>query len=190
DATADGTVVGEGGGLLILEEVERAKARGARIYAEVAGFGAACDGAGLDVLRPSDGGLDVAVTKALADAGLKPKDVDAIVAHGTAVPSEDRCEAEAWQRALGELAEEAPATAVTGAIGSLFAGAGGVELAVAAMVVHTGTVPPTVNFEAHPAGSRLNLSDQARSGELGVVVSAAFGSGGQSGACVLKRYEP
>ncbi|MCJ7543002.1 MAG: beta-ketoacyl-[acyl-carrier-protein] synthase family protein, partial [Phycisphaerae bacterium] len=121
DATADGTVVGEGGGLLILEELERAKARGARIYAEVAGFGAACDGAGLDLLRPSDGGLDVAVTKALADAGLKPKDVDAIVAHGTAVPGEDRCEAKAWQRALGEVAEEAPATAVTGAIGSLFA---------------------------------------------------------------------
>ncbi len=190
DAQACGTVVGEGGGLLILEEVSRAQARGARIYAEVAGFGAACNPDSLDVLKPTDGGLDLAVAKALADAHLNAKDVDAIVTHGTAVPGEDRCEAEAWRRALGDVAAQLPATAVTGAIGSLFAGAGGVELAVAAMMLHTATVPPTVNFEAHAAGSRLNLTDQVRSAGLDVVVTGAFGTGGQSGACVLRRYEP
>jgi 3-oxoacyl-[acyl-carrier-protein] synthase II len=190
DAQACGTVIGEGGGLLILEEIDHAVARGARIYAEVAGFGAACNGDGLDVLKPTDGGLDLAVAKAISDAHLEPKDVDAIVAHGTAVPGEDRYEAEAWRRAMGDAAEKALATAVTGAIGSLFAGAGGVELAVAAMVLHTGTIPPTVNFQAQAAGPRLNLSDRPRSATLNVVVSGAFGIGGQSGACVLKRYQP
>jgi 3-oxoacyl-[acyl-carrier-protein] synthase II len=190
DTQACGTVIGEGGGLLILEALDHAVARGARIYAEIVGFGAACNPGGLDVLKPTDGGLDLAVAKALADAGADAKDVDVIVAHGTAVPGEDRCEAEAWHRALGDAAGQAPATAVTGAIGSLFAGAGGVELAVAAMALHTGTVPPTVNFEGHAPGSRLNLSDQVRSATPRLAVSAAFGIGGQSGACVLRRYEP
>jgi 3-oxoacyl-[acyl-carrier-protein] synthase II len=190
DAQACGTVIGEGGGLLILEEIDHAVARGARIYAEVAGFGAACNGDAIDVLKPTDGGLDLAVAKAVADAHLEPKDVDAIVAHGTAVPGEDRCEADAWRRALGDVAEQAHATAVTGAVGTLFAGAGGVELAVAAMALHTGVIPPTVNFQAPAAGARLNLSDRPRNAKLNTIVTGAFGIGGQSGACVLKRYEP
>ena len=192
DAQAAGTVIGEGGGLLILEAMEHAQARRAKIYAEVAGFGAACHPDGIDVLQATDGGLNLAAAKAVADAGIQAKDVGGIVAHGTAVPAEDRCETEAWHKALGGAAvvEKIPATALTGVVGSLFAGAGGVELAVAAMMLHTGIVPPTVNFQAPAGGGGLNLSAQARPAKLRYVASAAFGTGGQSAAFVLKKYEP
>jgi 3-oxoacyl-[acyl-carrier-protein] synthase II len=189
DARAAGTVIGEGGGLVILEDLEHAKARGARIYAELAGFGAACDPAGIDVLVPTVGGLDLSVGKALADAGIGPDDVDLIVAHGTGVADEDRIESAAWAKALGPAATKAPATAVTGATGSLFAGAGGVELAVAAIAVHSGKVPQTVNFRKPAEGCTLNLSTQTREAKIRHAVTGAFGIGGQSGACVLKRYE-
>ncbi len=143
------------------------------------------------MLKATDGGLDLAVAKALADAGISPKDVGAIVAHGTAVPAEDRCEVQAWHKAMGDAAGKVPAAAITGAIGSLFAGAGGVELAVAAMAVHTGTIPPTVNFHTPGGNGRLNLAATPRleSNHLRYVVSGAFGIGGQSAACVLKRCE-
>jgi len=188
DAAAAGTVIGEGGGLLILEELGRAEARGARIYAEVVGFGGACDPAGPDVTKPTVGGLDQAVAKALADAGIGAKDIGLILAHGTAVAKEDALESAAWDQALGESARTIPATAVTGAVGSLFAGAGGVELAVAAMALLTQTVPPTVNFADVADLCHLNLSTHPRGAEIEHVVSGAFGTGGQSGACILRRY--
>ncbi|MCD6304079.1 MAG: beta-ketoacyl-[acyl-carrier-protein] synthase family protein, partial [Planctomycetes bacterium] len=99
-----GTVIGEGSGLVVLENMDRAVARGARIYAELAGFGSACDPAGIDVLSPNAGSLDLAVRKALDDAGTYPEDVDLIVTHGTGVPGEDACEAACWQAAMGDAA--------------------------------------------------------------------------------------
>ena len=105
----------------------------------------------LDVLRPTVGSLDLAVGNALADAGIGPDDVDVIVAHGTGVPGEDCAEADAWAAALGETARTAPAVALTGAIGSLYAGAGGAEVIAAAMTRHAQSGPPTVNFSS---GSR------------------------------------
>jgi len=188
DAAHAGTIVGEGGGLLILEEMSRAEARGTRIYAEVAGFGEACDPGGIDVKVPTAGSLDLAVQKALADAGVDAKDIGLVATHGTGVPAEDDLEAAVWAKALGQAAETIPAVAITGAIGSLFAGAGGVELAVAAMALHAQTVPPTVNFARPADGCRLSLSAQPRNAGIEYAVSGAFGTGGQSGACVLKRY--
>jgi len=189
DVQHDGTVVGEGGGLLILEDMHRARQRGARVYAELVGFASACDPAGIDVTKPTAGSLDLAVSKALTEAGISSDDVDLIVAHGTAVPGEDRCEADAWRAAMGDAAEKIPAMAVTGAVGSLFAGTGGVELAAAAMALHSGTIPPAVNFTAPAVGCELNFSTQPRRGELKYAVTGAFSVGGQSAACVLKRYE-
>ena len=189
DAEHDGTAIGEGGGTLILEDATRAAERGARIYAELAGFGAACDPGGLTVTRPTAGGLDLAVAEAVRDAGIDPEQIDLIVAHGTGVPAEDRCECEAWQQALGAAATRTPAVAVTGMIGSLFAGAGGVELATAAMALHTQTIPATVNFSTCEDGCGLRFSGEVRRGEMTYAVSAAFTIGGQSAACVLKRYE-
>jgi len=185
---AGGTVIGEGGGLLILEELDRARARGARIYAELVGFGAGSDPGGVDVLEPTAGGLDLAVRKAVADAGIEPDQVGLIGAHGTGVAGEDTRELAAWHAALGAAAETTPAYALTGAIGSLFAGAGGVSIATAAMALHTQTVPPTANA-APTADGGLNLADHPRQAELHYAVTGAFTVGGQSGACVLKRYE-
>ena len=182
-----GTVVADGGGLLVLEDMDRALARGARVYAEVAGFGSACDPAGIDVERANAGSLDLAVGKALADAGVAPDDVDLIVTHGTGVPEEDRCEAAAWRAALGDRAGRVPAVAATGSVGSLFAGAGGMELAVAAMALHAGTVPPTANHTVAAEGCELGFVSKPRAADLACAVSGAFSVGGQSGACVLRR---
>ncbi len=189
DAAHSGTVIGEGGGLVILEEMDRASARGARIYAELVGFGAACDPGGLEVTKPTACGLDLAVRKAIADAGISPEQIDLIVAHGTAVPEEDQLECQAWQDAIGQAAYRMPAVAITGAIGSLFAGAGGVELATTAMALHTQKVPPTANFTACDAGCNLQFSPEAREKEMTYAVTGAFSVGGQSAACVLKRIE-
>lgn len=189
DASHAGTVIGEGGGLLILEEFDHAKARGAKIYAELAGFAAACDPGAIDVLTPTAGGLDLAVKNALRKAGIGPEQVGAVFAHGTGVPGEDAAEAKAWQSAMGEAAAKVPAVALTGAMGSLFAGAGGVNLAVAAMALHKQTLPPTANFVRPADGCGLKFSPQAREAKLDYAAVGSFTIGGQSGACVLKRYE-
>jgi 3-oxoacyl-[acyl-carrier-protein] synthase II len=190
DAGHAGTVVGEGGALLVLEEWEHAHARGARIYAELAGFGAACDPAAIDVRRPTAGGLDLALRRAMREAGIGGEEPGLIVAHGTGVPGEDDLEARAYEAALGADLDRIPATAVTGSTGSLFAGAGGMELAVAALALHHQLLPPAVNWAAPADGCRLNLSTQARAGPFSYAVSGAFSTGGQSGACVLRRYQP
>jgi 3-oxoacyl-[acyl-carrier-protein] synthase II len=190
DAGHRGTVVGEGGGLIVLEELTRAVERKADIYAEVIGAGAACDPAGIDVPAATAGSLDLAVRKALDDAGAAPDDVDLIVAHGTGVAEEDALEARAWSEALGAAAEEAHAVAVTGAVGSLFAGAGAVEIATAALAIREQKVPPTVNFASPAPGCALNLSGRPRDAEIRTAVTAAFSIAGQSAACVLRRFQP
>ena len=182
-----GTVIGEGGGMLMLERTSRARRRGARVRAEIVGFGAACDPRGIDVSSPTAGGLEIAVRRAIADAGIAPDQVDLIVAHGTAVPGEDACEWRAWRQALGPAAERIPAVAITGTVGSLFAGAGGPQLAATALALERQVVPPTRNFSSGAAGCGLQLSRRARPAEMTYAVSGVFSIGGQSAALVLKR---
>jgi len=189
DKDHDGTVNGEGGGLVILEDLDRAKARGARIYAELVGVGAGCDPNGIDLRAATDGGLDLSVAKAVADAGISASDIGLIVAHGTGVPQEDRLETAAWKKALGPAAGKIPAVAFTGATGLLFAGHGAVAVALAAMALHTQTVPPTTNFTAPAVDCELNFGAQARQTAIKYAAVGSFTIGGQSGAVVLKRYE-
>jgi 3-oxoacyl-[acyl-carrier-protein] synthase II len=189
DASHDGTVIGEGAGVAILEEAGAAARRGARVYAELAGAAGATDPEGIDLLRPTAGGLGTAVRKAMSSAGVTPDGVDLVVAHGTGVPGEDLAEGREWAGAMGARLGEIPAVAITGATGSLFAGAGGVQLAVAAMALRTGVVPPTVNFARAAEGCPLNLSAEARTTHPRCAVLAGFTVGGQSCACVVKRYE-
>jgi 3-oxoacyl-[acyl-carrier-protein] synthase II len=189
DADHDGTAIGEGGGLLILEEMDAAKARGARIYAEIVGFGAACDSKAIDVLRPTAGNLGLAVKNAVASAGITPDDVDAIVAYGTGVPGEDVVEAAAWQEAIGERAASIPAVSFTGATGAMFAGASGVQLSVAAKCLTEQVIPPTVNFAKAADGCAMNFAHETREVNLRHIVTGAYTVGGQSGACVLKLCE-
>jgi len=189
DATHSGTVMGEGGGLLIVENAERAKSRGAKIYAEIAGFGAACDPGGINVTEPNCGSLDLAVSKAVTDAGLTPGDIDLIVTQGTGVPGEDRLESEAWEKVFGDAICDIPAMAITGTTGSLFAGQSGVTLAAGVLAMWNQTIPPTVNFNTPHDGCRLSLASEPRERNIKYAVIAAFSVGGQSAACVLKRCE-
>ncbi len=189
DAAASGTVMGEGGGIIILEEYDRAKTRDANIYAEVVGFGSACDPEAIDVTRPTVGNLHLAIRNALRSANLQPDDIDLIVPHGTGVAAEDALEAAAWKEALGDRVSEIPAFAVTGGIGSLFAGAGGVEVAMAAMALAKQTVPATCNLSTPAEGCGLNLSATSREGDFTYAITAAFTVGGQSAAVILKRAE-
>jgi len=189
DATHSGTVMGEGGGLMVLENMERAEVHGADIYAEFAGFGAACDPEGINVTKANCGSLDLAVARAIEDAGITPADVDLIVTQGTGVPDEDRCEAEAWRKIFGDNLENIPALAVTGTTGCMFAGQSGVTLVAAAMAIRKQTVPPTVNFTTPQDGCGLSLVGEPRETEIRHAVVGAFSVGGQSAACVLKGCE-
>ncbi len=189
DADASGSVIGEAGGLLILEDFDRAQARGAKIYAEVAGFGGACDPAGMDITKPNAGNLSHAVINAIKNAGLALDDIDAIFAYGMSHPAEDGCEAAEWKNVFGESLSSIPACAITGATGQMFAGGGAVQTCIAAKAVSEGVLPATVNFQTPAAGVELNLSNQSRPVAMKNVVVASFGTGGQSGACVLRRVD-
>jgi len=189
DADHAGTVIGEGGGLVVLEALDRAAGRGAKVYAELAGAGAACDPGGIDVTKANAGSIDLAVRRAMDSAGVGPEDIDLVVAHGTGVPEEDRREAAAWRAALGAAADRVPVVAVTGAVGSLYAGAGGPELAVAAKAIREQVIPRSVNFARPADGCELNVSTKARAASIRHAVTGAFTVGGQSGACVLRRCE-
>jgi 3-oxoacyl-[acyl-carrier-protein] synthase II len=190
DADHAGTVIGEGGGILILEERRRAVGRRARIYAELAGFGAACDPEGVDYTRPAAGGLAVAIGSALGDAGVVPDQVDLVIAHGSGVPQEDVAEARALRQALGPRGEQVPVVSLTGALGDLFAGAGAVHLATAAMALYRQVAPPTVNCRRVDAACGLRVPAQPVEQELGCVLVAGHGVGGQAAAVVLKRHQP
>jgi len=187
DAAHAGLAPAEGGALVILEDFSRATSRGVRIYAEVAGFGAACDPKGMDITRPTAGNLGLAVKAALKQAGITPDDVDMIVAYGTAVPGEDAAEAAEWKKAFGEKLAQIPAVSFTGLTGTMYAGGGAAQLALAAKAVEQQIVPPTINFEKPADGCELNLSAKARKKDIRYAVVGAFTVGGQSGAVVLKK---
>ncbi len=189
DASADGTVIGDGGALLVLEDLDRARDRGATIYAELVGFAGACDETGIEITRPNVGGLDRAVTAAMSDAGIDAAQVDLVVAHGTGVAEEDALEVRAWNDAL-DGAGDVPAVCLTGATGSVFAGAGALEVAVAALCLHHQQVPPSVNSSDPIDAGRLQFAQAARPASLNVAATGAFSVGGQSGTCILRRYQP
>jgi 3-oxoacyl-[acyl-carrier-protein] synthase II len=184
-----GTIIGEGGGLLIFENLERATGRGGKIYAEPVGFGAACDPNGMNVEQPTAGNLALAVKSAMRSAGITPDQVGMIAAYGTGVPGEDIAEVTEWRKALGDVADKIPAYSTTGATGLLFAGGGGVQLGLASKALSEQIVPPTANFTAPDKGCEMNFSSELREGDFEYVVAGASTVGGQSGACVLKRYQ-
>ena len=184
-----GSVVAEGGGLLILESHDRATGRDARIYAEIAGFGAACDPAGLDYLRPNDGNVAGAMRAALRDAGIRPEQVGLVIPSGSAVPEEDAAEARAIHEVFGDHADRVAVVPLTGSMGNLFAGAGGVDMAVAAMALHRQTIPPVVNCDRPASDCPLNMPAAQIEGVLDYALCASATVGGQSGAVILKRCE-
>jgi len=187
DAERDGFVMGEGAGVLILEERELALARGARIYCEITGYGMSSDA--FHITSPSEDGDGMArvMTRALKDAGLKPADIGYINAHGTSTPVGDKTETIAIKRVFGEDASKVPVSSTKSMTGHLLGAAGGLESAIAAMVVRHGILPPTINYEVPDPECDLDyVPNVARKAPVRVALSNSFGFGGTNGSLVFR----
>lgn len=189
DAGRDGTAISEGGGLLILEELEHARARGAKIYCEVAGFGASINAHSWSEPHPEGRGITLAIHKAVADAGLQPENIDLIGAFGSGTIAHDLAEARGIRAAFGDRAARVPALAIKGAIGNNGAGAGAIDVAVAILCLQNNTVPPAVNLQQMDPACGLNVVQGAPTDvKINALVSVAYAlGGGQNAALVLKR---
>jgi 3-oxoacyl-[acyl-carrier-protein] synthase II len=192
DARRDGFVIGEGAGVLVLEEAEAAERRGVEILGELRGYGATCDAFHLTAPQPTGGEAARAIGLALADAGLRPEDVDYVNAHGTSTPLNDRSETEALKLALGERAGAVPVSSTKSAIGHLLGAAGAVEAIATVGALRRRLAPPTVGWEEREEGLDLDyVPGQARPLEPGngdgrlVAISDSFGFGGHNAVLCL-----
>ena len=188
DTERDGFVLGDGAGILVLEEYEHAKARGARIYCELAGFGATSDA--FHMTAPSEDGEGAArcMEMALRDAGMAPEQIGYVNAHGTSTPLGDLAETMAIKRALGEHAYRTMVSSTKSMTGHLLGAAGGVEAIFSVMAMHTGVIPPTINLENPSEGCDLDyVPNVAREATVDAVVSNGFGFGGTNGTLVFRR---
>ena len=188
DKDRDGFVLGDGAGILVLEEYEHAKARGARIYCELAGFGASSDA--FHMTAPSENGDGPARCMAMAfrDAGINADEVGYLNAHGTSTPLGDLAETLAIKRALGDHAYKTMVSSTKSMTGHLLGAAGGVEAIYTIKALETGIIPPTINLETPSEGCDLDyVPNVAREARVDVVVSNGFGFGGTNGTLVFRR---
>ena len=188
DKDRDGFVLGDGAGILVLEEYERAKARGARIYCELAGFGASSDA--YHMTAPSENGEGPArcMAAAFKDAKINPEDVAYLNAHGTSTPLGDVAETLAIKRALGDHAYKTMVSSTKSMTGHLLGAAGGAEAIYSVLALHHGIIPPTINLDEPGEGCDLDyVPNVAREKKVDVTVSNGFGFGGTNGTLVFKR---
>lgn len=190
DAQRDGFVMGEGSGILILEEYEHAVARGAKIYAEFAGAGVTTDAYHVTAPHPEGDGAARAMVLALEEAGLSPEDVDYINAHGTSTPLGDVVELKAIKTVFGEHAYKLNISSTKSMHGHLLGASGSVEALACIHAINSGTIPPTINFENEDPEIDYNMNltlNKAQKREVNVAISNAFGFGGQNSCIVLKK---
>jgi 3-oxoacyl-[acyl-carrier-protein] synthase II len=183
-------VPGEGAGTLVLEELQHARARGARIRGEVIGFGVTNDA--FHSVAPDESGAAPArcMGNALADAGLGPQDVDYVNAHGTSTPLNDAAETRALKMALGEWAARVPISSTKSMIGHLLGAAGAVEAIATLLCMDHGIIHPTINYETPDPDCDLDyVPNVARRADIRIAISNGFGFGGQNCTVVLKRFE-
>ena len=188
DKDRDGFVLGDGAGILVLEEYEHAKARGARIYCELAGFGASSDA--FHMTAPSENGEGPArcMRMALKDAGVNSDQVGYLNAHGTSTPLGDLAETLAVKRAFGDHAYKTMVSSTKSMTGHLLGAAGGVEAIFTVMALHTGVIPPTINLDEPGEGCDLDyVPNVARQAKVDVAVSNGFGFGGTNGTLVFRK---
>jgi 3-oxoacyl-[acyl-carrier-protein] synthase II len=186
DAEAGGTVFGEGGGLLILEEYERAKARGAKIYAELVGFAASQDTHNIREPDPTGHSYGKAVANALKDAKLTPADVDVVIPNGIGEVGSDRAELNGLIKALGGELDRIALAPIKSQIANLGAGSG-VEAGAAALCVQSGKVPPAINTRKIIDGRKLNVKDESREIPVRAAINTVYSLGGQNAALVFKK---
>ena len=190
DATRNGFVVSEGAGMLVLESLEHAQARGARIYAEVLGYASSNDGYHPIAPEPEGEGAARAIRAALADAGVTPDQVDYINAHAASTPLGDKAETLAIKRALGEHAERIPVSAPKSMLGHLMGAAGAVETIVTILALRDQILPPTINYEHPDPDCDLDyVPNVARPASIRIALKNSFGLGGQNACLVIRRWE-
>jgi 3-oxoacyl-[acyl-carrier-protein] synthase II len=190
DRDRDGFIMGEGAGVIILEELEFAKSRGADIYAELVGYGMSADA--FHITAPSedgDGAMRV-MQAAIRDAGIAPSDVDYINAHGTSTPYNDKLETLAIKRVFGEHAHNLAISSTKSMTGHLLGAAGGLEAGIGALTVKRQMIPPTINYETPDPECDLDyVPNEKRAAKIEYALSNSFGFGGTNGALLFKRYE-
>jgi 3-oxoacyl-[acyl-carrier-protein] synthase II len=190
DLNRDGFVIGEGAGIMILEELEFAKRRGARIYAEVVGYGMTGDAFHITMPDASGSGAVRVMQKTLKDAGANPEDVGYINAHGTSTPYNDKFETMAIKKTFGEHAQKIPISSTKSMTGHLLGAAGGVEGVFTVLSIHRNILLPTINYETPDPECDLDyIPNQAREATVQYALSNSFGFGGTNAALLFKRYE-
>ncbi len=191
DAGRDGFVMGEAGAVLVLEELERARGRGAKIYAEVVGYGLSSDAKHVTEPDPTGENPARAMKNAFADAGIDPAEIDYINAHGTSTPLGDAAETRVIKLALGEEnAQRTPVSSTKGATGHCLGAAGAVEAIFSTLAIRDGKLPPTINYEVEDPECDLDyIANESRDADVRVAVSNSFGFGGHNASIVLKRFE-
>lgn len=190
DRNRKGMIPGEGAGVLVLEPLKRATARGARIYAEVAGYGLSCDAHHMTAAHPEGDGAARAMTRALEESGMRPEDVSYVSAHGTGTPTNDRLETIAVKRLFQEHAYRVPVSSVKSMLGHTMGAASAIEAAVCALAVHTDWIPPTINLEEPDPECDLDyVPNRAREHRVNVAMNNAYAFGGNNASLVLKKCE-
>src|SRR5687767_3291231 len=190
DATRDGFVMGEGAGVVILEELEHAKKRGAKIFAEIVGYGATGDAYHLTAPAPDGEGAQRAMKRALNDARLGVGDIQYINAHGTSTPANDLNETKAIKAVFGESAKDINVSSTKSATGHMLGAAGAVEFIICAHVVSECTIPPTINYETPDPELDLNYTpNKSAKRDVRAALSNSFGFGGHNVALAIQRFE-
>ena len=190
DAERSGFVMGEGAGVLMLEEYEHARARGAKIYAEIVGYGATCDAYHITSPAPGGEGGARAMVEAVKDAGIQPEDIDYINAHGTSTSLNDKFETAAVKAAFGDHAYKLAMSSTKSMTGHLLGAAGAIEAIITARALQDGFIPATINYRTPDPECDLEIvPNEGRKAELRYAMSNSLGFGGHNASLVLKKYE-
>lgn len=191
DKSRNGFVIGEGAGILVLENLEKAKARGATIYAELVGFGSTSDAHHITAPHPEGEGAGRCIDQALNDAGLNPEDIGYVNAHGTSTPLGDLAETKAIKKTFGRHAKNLKVSSTKSMTGHLLGAAGGIETIFCAMALYEGIIPPTINLNNPDPECDLDyVANTARKEQVEYALNNSFGFGGTNSSLILKRYNP
>jgi 3-oxoacyl-[acyl-carrier-protein] synthase II len=189
DKERDGFVMGEGAGVLVLEELEHAKKRGAKIYCEITGYGNCADAYHLTSPSPGGEGAARCMKMALRTGGLNTEDISYINAHGTSTPQGDVCETQAIKTVFGERAKNIAVSSTKGATGHMLGAAGAVEMSVCALAIRHGIVPPTINYQTPDPECDLDyVPNTAREMKVNAIINNSFGFGGHNASIVAKKF--